>query len=151
MSIQVPYGHCCSFWLRLPTLTPGNLQDPTSLRLPRNYHHSPALCCRFPFILLSLWPNLVSLPTPDTDPPFPSHFLFHSVPFLHLPLMTVLFPLLSEIQASLLVSFFLFSFFTQLGWLCSFMGIHLSGLLWFLYVLVIVCTGRHLARMVLVW
>jgi hypothetical protein len=59
----------------------------------------------------AIWPP--SCPTQHlilTSHPLPYSFS-HSVSFLYLPLMTILFSLLSESQASLLGSFFMFSFF----------------------------------------
>ena len=66
----------------------------------------------FSFILLAIWPSLLLLSTPDPESPnFPPYPLFPTVLSLHWHLMSVLFPLLSEIQESSLVPSFLFSFF----------------------------------------
>jgi hypothetical protein len=48
------------------------------------------------------WPSLLSFPTPDPELRVPLPLPFHSGPSLHLPLMIILFPLLSESQAFLL-------------------------------------------------
>ena len=48
---------------------------PRDMRIP----HSPIPCSyRFPFILLALWPSLLSLPVPDPYIPFPSLSLLPS-------------------------------------------------------------------------
>jgi hypothetical protein len=59
------------------------------------------------------WPSLLSLPIldPEHTPHFPPDPLFYPVPSIHLPLTTILFLLLNEIEASLLGPLFLFSFF----------------------------------------
>jgi hypothetical protein len=96
--------------------TPIDLWDPplpTSVALPRDSHHPLYLASfRFPFVLLALWLSLLSLPTIDPEhsysPPYP---LSHPVPTLHMPPLTILFSLLSEIQAFSLGPSFLFSFF----------------------------------------
>lgn len=67
---------------------------------------------RFPFVFMTLWSFLTSLPTPVLETPHSlPHLLFNQFPSLHLPLTTIFFPFLSEIQAYTLVPSFLFSFF----------------------------------------
>lgn len=114
-------GHCLpSLLLKSPTPLLGFfLQHPRSQGQPRD---PPPPCpppilstCRFPFILLNLWASLLSLPIPDPAPLLPS--LSHPCPFLPLPNMTILFPLLGGIEASSLEPFFLFNFFGLVGYI----------------------------------
>jgi hypothetical protein len=92
------------------------LPYPRSLSCPRGAPHlSTPVSCRFPFILMAIWPYLLSLPTPDPEPslPFPSWSPLPSI--FHPPSASYdyFFPCLSEIQASSLVPSFLFSFFGE--------------------------------------
>ena len=80
------------------------------------------LPCPWPGIILEIVTTITSLSAADFHSfAWPSghfscpspHLISHpfQVPCLHLPPMTILFPLLSEIEASLLGHLFLFSFF----------------------------------------
>jgi hypothetical protein len=72
--------------------------SPSQLQISINFH--------------GIWPNLLSFPIPDSEHPHsPPHPIFLPVPCFHLPLLSILFPILSEIQESLHGFFFLFSFF----------------------------------------
>lgn len=85
------------------------------------------------------WTSILSLPTHNPEPtPFPSLSpLPHS---FHLPPITVLFPLLSEIQTSFLGLSFLFSFFGSLNCI---MGI--------LYFVANIHKWVHTMHVLLVW
>lgn len=110
-SLQVLYSHCWTFWLRYPTLRLESHPHPMSLGLLRDSSHPTSSGCIFLFILLALWASLLSSPTPDPDHYFFSHLLSYQGPSLPLPSMSILFPLLSGIQASLLIPSFFFNFF----------------------------------------
>jgi hypothetical protein len=92
-----------------PPLILGWLPYPGSLDFPQDVHSRPASCW-FPFILMAIWPSLLSLPTLDPDPSIPLQSSLWPNSLLHLPPTTVLFPLLSEIQTFCLGSSFLYSF-----------------------------------------
>ena len=74
-------------------------------------HLLPLDSCRFPFNLLADWASLLSPHAPDSAFPAPLSL----VASLHLPPMTILFPLPSVIQTSLLESSFLCNFFGPMG------------------------------------
>ena len=103
-SLQVPYSQCSESQLRSPPLILEHLPCPRpGIVLEIATTTSPLSAVDFHSFA---WPSgYFSCPSPDlTSPPF-------QVPSLHLPPMTILFPLLSEIEASLLGPLFLFSFF----------------------------------------
>jgi hypothetical protein len=116
LSLQVPYPHCWAFWLRSSALTPGSLPHLRSLRLSTDSSHplppTPSVACNHSFSLLSG----LSPVSPHTWswPPLPS-------PTRSLPLlpMTILFSLLSRIQASSLGASFLIKFFGSVGYIMS--------------------------------
>ena len=93
--------------------------------MPRDAPQPPfSTSCTFPFIFLAsghlpcLSSHLILNP-PYPPLPFPPRFLHHPVPSLCQPPTTILFPLLSEIQASSLGTPFLFSLFGCCGCLVS--------------------------------
>jgi hypothetical protein len=92
----IHYSRCLSHYIEVPYL-------------------SIFVSCRFTFIFMPIWPSVYA-PDPESPLLFPSPL----PPALHLSLMTILFSLLSEIQASSLVPSFLFNFFGSVE--CS-MGI----------------------------
>ncbi|EDL27184.1 mCG144766, partial [Mus musculus] len=110
--LQVPYPQCCQSQLRTSPLILGHLCYPRSLSLPGDAPYIPTpVSCRFPFILVAIWPSLVSIPIPDPELPFPSPLPLPPSSLSSFALMAILFPLLSKIQAFLLMPPFLFSFF----------------------------------------
>jgi hypothetical protein len=87
--------------LPYPRLLSSSGDAPTSPSYPLSFANfysfswsSDNLSCPYPYLILN-------------GPHYPSHLLSHSVPSIPLPLMTTLFLLLSEIQASSLVPSFL--------------------------------------------
>jgi hypothetical protein len=109
-SLWVPYPQCCESQLRSPHWFLGTSPIPGLCLILEMLLSPHTISCRFPFIFIDIYPSLLFLPTPDPEHPIPP---LHN-PFQFLPpicLMTILFPLLSEIQASSLVPSFLFSFF----------------------------------------
>ena len=71
-SNEVPYPQCCESQLNTPLLIVGHLPSPRSLSGDAPYLPTP-VSCRFPFILMAIWPSLLSFLTPDPEPhPFPS-------------------------------------------------------------------------------
>jgi hypothetical protein len=112
--LQVPHSQCCESQLRYFLLILGCLPYPRSWSCPKDATHLPTpINCRFPLILLVIWPYLLSFPTYDLEllPHSLPHLLSHSVPSFHLPLMTILSLLLRDIQPSSFVPSFLFNFF----------------------------------------
>lgn len=84
-----------------------------SLSLPGGFSHLLiSKSSRFPFLLLTIGSYLLSLPTQD---PFSSSFLLPPSSFPQSPSKTILFPILSESQASALGPFFLFIFFGSMS------------------------------------
>jgi hypothetical protein len=127
-SLQVASSHCCSFCVSSPMLSPGSFSHLMSLGLSRgspqmpppdaaNFHSfswpSGLRSCFLTYVLLLLYP-------------------FFSYPSTSLPLpqVIVLFPFLSEIEASSFASFFLLNFLCYIGCIMGFLyifsNVHLS-------------------------
>jgi hypothetical protein len=114
--LQVPCPQCCEPQLRSPPLILGSLSYPRSLVHPGDAPPPASLPPSVADFYSFSWPSgCLSCPTLilNTYPHSPLHPLSLPGPSLHLPLMTILFPLVSEIQASLLVPSFLFL------WVCG--------------------------------
>lgn len=100
--------------IRSPTLILGHLPYSMSLSSPGDNTPTPhphQLQISFHFHgQLAISPVLLCT---CPEPPLTPHSLSLLLPSLHLPFITILFPLLSEIQASSLGPPFLFSFFVS--------------------------------------
>lgn len=88
--------------IRLPPLILWYFPYPRSLSSPGDVPHLfTPVSCRFPLIFMALQSSLLSFPTPDPEPQI---LFLMLLPSILLPLMGILFPLLSEISQHLILN-----------------------------------------------
>ena len=125
VSLLLHWGSCPAtagglFWFHIPNIGESELRSTSLISVHLLYCGTLCHPGEAPTSSPQSLAHLHSLSWPCSHLSCPSPHLIpnpHSSPHsLHLPLMTILFPLLSEIQASSLVPSFLFSYFGSVNY-----------------------------------